>query len=279
MFALKKNQHGAVIRFKDRLVAKGFYQRHGVDYHETYSLVANLNSIRAALATLCARGMEIDQCDVDTAFLYGELEGTIFMELPDGYDVVLSDQYGVASDGNVVCKLNRSVYGMKQASRVWPATIDSYLKELGFVPTDADPCIYTRGNGAAQSILCLCVDDLLIASCLQSVIDDVKSDIKRRFKLKDLVKAEFILGIQIEYQKECKTLRISQKSYFDEVIRRFGQETAKPSLVSLDVSSPFSASDMVSTAEDRVTMEGKPYRALVGSLMYLSTGTVLAKNT
>ncbi|POM77419.1 Integrase catalytic core protein [Phytophthora palmivora] len=118
VFALKRNENGEVIRHKARLVAKGYSQRHGIDYEETYAPVAYLNLIRTKLAMCCAERYEIEQCDVDTAFLYGKLEEEIYMELPEGLQELLSlaDTEG---EGDVVCLLLQSLYGLKQASRVW----------------------------------------------------------------------------------------------------------------------------------------------------------------
>jgi hypothetical protein len=154
VFALKKNERGEVVRYKARVVAKGYSQRHGIDYEETYAPVAALTSVRAFLATSCAEQMEVQQWDVDTAFLYGDLEETIFMEVPEGsLEFLLKfgsknlDSSTDFDESQLVCKLRKSLYGLKQASRVWNETIDGYLCEIGFEPTDADPSIYTKRQG------------------------------------------------------------------------------------------------------------------------------------
>ncbi|GMF59186.1 unnamed protein product [Phytophthora fragariaefolia] len=116
VFALKRNEKGQAVRHKARLVAKGYSQRQGVDYEETYSPVAYLNSIRTMLAKCGADGMEIEQCDVDTAFLYGKLEEEIYMELPEGLRELLELAEAKGED-DVVCMLLQSLYGLKQASR------------------------------------------------------------------------------------------------------------------------------------------------------------------
>ncbi|KAE8955940.1 hypothetical protein PR001_g31908, partial [Phytophthora rubi] len=210
VFALKRDEKGQVVRYKARLVAKGYSQRHGIDYEETHSPVAYLNSIRAMLAKCSAEGMEIEQCDVDTAFLYGKLEEEIYMELPEGLRELLELAEAEGED-DVVCMLLQSLYGLKQASRVWNETIDKHLKSMGFEPADADPCVYTRGEGEDECIVCLYVDDMLIASRQKAVIASVKAGIAEKFRIKDLGRARFILGIEIDYDMERRTLGISQK--------------------------------------------------------------------
>ncbi|KAF1318635.1 Integrase catalytic core protein, partial [Globisporangium splendens] len=280
VFALKKNERGEVVRYKARVVAKGYSQCHGIDYEETYAPVAALTSVRAFLATSCSEQMEVQQWDVDTAFLYGDLEETIFMEVPEGSLEFLL-KFGTKDIGNtadiddnqLVCRLRKSLYGLKQASRVWNETIDSCLCEIGFEPTDADPCVYTKRQGNSKCLLCLYVDDMLIASNDQAMIAGVKQAISKRFKIKDLGQARFILGIEVHHDISAKTLSISQKSYIDSVIERFGQTNAAPSLTPIDPSTHLSKGDEAQSEADRAEMKTKPYRSLIGSLMYLACGT------
>ncbi|OWY91349.1 hypothetical protein PHMEG_00040105, partial [Phytophthora megakarya] len=216
----KRNEKGEVTRHKARLVAKGYSQRHGIDYEETYAPVAYLNSIRAVLAKCCAEGFEIEQCDVDTAFLYGKLGEEIYMELAEGLRelLTLADAEG---EEDVVCLLLQSLYGLKQASRVWNETIDGHLKGMGFKAADADPCVYTRGEGDDECIVCLYVDDMLIASRDKDVIASVKAGIAEKFRIKDLGRARFILGIEVDYDMDGKTLGISQRAYTKSIIKKF----------------------------------------------------------
>ncbi|OWZ05706.1 polyprotein, partial [Phytophthora megakarya] len=159
----------------------------------------------------------------------------IYMELPEGLRelLTLADAEG---EENVVCLLLQSLYGLKQASRVWNETIDGHLKGMCFKTADADPCVYTRGEGDDECIVCLYVDDMLIASRDNDVIASVKAGIAGKFRIKDLGRARFILGIEIDYDMDGKTLGISQRAYTEPIIKKFGQENAKPSLMPLDPS-------------------------------------------
>ncbi|GMF47141.1 unnamed protein product [Phytophthora fragariaefolia] len=272
VIALKRNEKGQVVRHNARLVAKGYSQGQGVDYEETYAPVANLNSIRAMLAKCGAGGMEIKQCDVDTAFRYGKLEEEIYMELPEGLRELLElDE--AEGDDDVVCMLLQSLYGLKQASQVWNETIDKHLKTMGFKPADADPCVYTRGNGDEECIVCLYVDDMLIASRDKTMIALVKAEIAENFKINDLGRAHFILGIEIDYDLVRKALTISQQAFTEAIIKRFGQENPKPCTSPVEPGVHLTKADEPQTEEAKLKMKSKPDRSLVGSLMYLACGT------
>nr|KAE8936552.1 hypothetical protein PF009_g13517 [Phytophthora fragariae] len=216
--------------------------------------------------------MEIEQCDVDTAFLYGKLEEEIYMGLPEGLRELL-ELAEAESEDDVVGMLLQSLYGLKQASRDWNETIDKHLKCMGFEPADADPCVYTRGEGEVECIVCLYVDDMLIASRQKAAIASVKAGIAENFRRKDLGRARFILGIEIDYDMERRTLGISQKAYTESIIKKFGRENAKPCLTPLEPGVQFTKADEPQTEEDKAKMKSKPYRSLVGSLMYLACGT------
>ncbi|KAE9279871.1 hypothetical protein PF001_g24507 [Phytophthora fragariae] len=134
VFALKRDEKGQVVRYKARLVAKGYSQRHGIDYEETYSPFAYLNSVRAMLAKCGAEGMEIEQCDVDAAFLYGKLEEEIYMELPEGLKELLDLAEAEGKD-DVVCMLLQILYGHCGAPVVWRSM---FQKTVALSSTEAE---------------------------------------------------------------------------------------------------------------------------------------------
>ena len=145
---------GNVHTYKVRLVAKGFKQKHGIDYDETFSPVAMLKSIRILLAIAAYYDYEIWQMDVKTAFLNGNLVEDVYMTQPDGF--VLDGK------SNMVCKLQRSIYGLKQASRSWNIRFDEAVKEFGFIQNEDEPCVYKKFSGSAVAFLVLYVDDILL---------------------------------------------------------------------------------------------------------------------
>nr|AAV44166.1 putative polyprotein [Oryza sativa Japonica Group] len=167
VFKKKLRPDGTIEKYKVRLVAKGYTQKEGEDFFDTYSPVARLTTIRVLLALAASHGLLVHQMDVKTAFLNGELEEEIYMDQPDGY--VLEGQEGM------MCKLLKSLYGLKQAPKQWHEKFDTTLTSAGFVVNEADKCVYYRYGGGEGVILCLYVDDILIFGTSLNVIEEVLS--------------------------------------------------------------------------------------------------------
>ncbi|CAA7021408.1 unnamed protein product [Microthlaspi erraticum] len=154
VFKKKIDMDGNIQIYKARLVAKGYKQIHGVDYDETYSPVAMLKSIRILLATAAYYDYEIWQMDVKTAFLNGKLEEDVYMIQPEGFTS--------PENAGKVCKLQRAIYGLKQASRSWNLRFDEAIKEFDFIRNEEEPCVYKKTSGSTVAFLVLYVDDILI---------------------------------------------------------------------------------------------------------------------
>jgi hypothetical protein len=204
--------------------------------------------------------------------LSGKLEEEIYMELPEGLQelIALAEEQG---EDDIVCLMMQILYGLKQASRVWNEPIDTHLKIMGFTPADADPCMYTRGEGNDECIVCLYVEDMLMTSRDKVFIASVNTGIAEKFRIKELGRARFILGIEIDYDMERRTLSICQQAYAEAIIKKFGQGNAKPSLTPLEPGVQLAKADETQTDEDKAIMKSKPFRSLIGSLMYLACGT------
>ena len=160
----KLDPTGKPIRYKARLVAQGFRQTLGLDYHETYSPVADMASVRIALTIAAALDLEVEQLDVVTAFRGSELKEEVYVKLPDG---ILG--------GPRIVRLRKSLYGLKQSPRCWYITIDSFvLSELGFTRCRFDTCVYIRESHGM--IIVLYVDDLLLIGKANAVVEVCKKD-------------------------------------------------------------------------------------------------------
>lgn len=242
------------VRFKARLVAKGCGQKYGVDYTETFAPVVRHNTIRFLMAMAVKREMKVYQMDVITAFLQGDLNEEIFMLQPEKFN-----------DGTQrVCKLNKAVYGLKQAGRQWNLKLDSYLISIGFSKSQCDPCVYVRRN----LILAIYVDDFLIFYVDEGALDRLRRQLHHHFRMKDIGLAKNCLGIHIKQGNNF--IELDQIPYVLEILRKFGMTECRP------CKSP-SATDSKLTKKplnQQTSLVGKvPYQEVVGSLLYLANST------
>ena len=176
-------------RFKARVVAKGFSQIPGVVYTDVFSPVVKHSSIRALLGIVACHDYELEQLDVKTAFLNGELEEEIYMEQLEGFvDPEKKD---------LVCKLKRSLYGLKQSPRQWYKRFDSFMTKLNFTRSRFDSCVYLKKSSVSPIYLLLYVDDILIAAKNAAEIQNIKVMLSKEFEMKDLGAASKILGMEI----------------------------------------------------------------------------------
>ena len=245
---------------KARLVAVGLLQVHGAEYMETYAPVVNIITVRIFFVIVVQMDLELEQMDVVTAFLYGDLDEVIHMEIPEG----LRD----SKNSNQVCRLLKSIYGLKQAPRQWYAKIHSFLTELGFKSSANDPCLYTLHKSSEFIIIALYVDDLLIAGSNKASIDNIKTEFKNRFKMKDMGEASEVLGLEIQRNRTKRTIFLHQNRYTEKVLERFGMSDSRPVSTPMESSSKIDLND-----ESSEPAKDVPYRHAVGSIMYLMIGT------
>nr|GEV72830.1 retrotransposon protein, putative, Ty1-copia subclass [Tanacetum cinerariifolium] len=251
---------GAVYIFKARLVAKGFTQTYGVDYEETFSHVADIRAIRILIAIAAYYDYEIWQIDVKTAFLKGHLFEEVYMEQPEGF---VNPKYP-----NHVCKLKRSIYGLKQASRQWNKRFDDEIKKFGFTQNPDEPCVYVKASGSYVAILILYVDDILLMGNNIPMLQDVKSYLGRSFAMKDLGEAAYILGIKIYRDRSKRLIGLCQNAYIEKILKRFYMENSKRGTIPMQEKLKLSKSQGASTPAEKQRMQNISYALVVGSIMY-----------
>ena len=223
LYKVKNDMDGNPSIYKARLVARGFTQIYGVDFVETFSPVASVRSIRIVLAIAAYHDYEIWQMDVKTAFLNGFLEEVVYMTQPEGF----LDP----SNPNKVCKLKRSIYGLKQASRSWNFRFDQVIKKFDFLRSEEEPCVYMKFSGSKVVILVLYVDDILLIGNDIPMLVSVKTWLGKNFQMKDLGEAQYILGMKIYRDRSKKILGLNQEAYIDKVLDKFRMTESKKGLV------------------------------------------------
>ena len=257
VYKVKRNAEGEIDRFKARLVAQGYTQTHGIDYGEVFSPVARTPAIRSILAVANALNLEVHQMDVCTAFLNGELDCVVYMEQPQGF-VSLENK-------NLVCKLKKGIYGLKQAARCWNETIDDFLQSRGYSKSDADDCVYVKTVGDKFIIILLYVDDLIPVSNDIQLLDAEKSALCKQFDMVDNGEVSFILGLNVKREREINVLTISQSRYLQDILKRFRMEDCNPVATPLETGRTFRKID-----DTDVPFDPTIYQQAIGCLTYAS---------
>jgi len=254
VFAEKKDENGVTVRHKARLTGRGDTQIAGVDYGETFSPVVSGTALRIFLNIAATENLEVHQVDVTTAYLNAELHEKIYMKQPQGYE----------NGKNEVCELRKALYGLKQAGREWHHTLRQHLESRDF------KCLYKESScfimhGPPKTYVLVYVDDMAIGCADLPALENFKADLGGRFKITDGGPIHHMLGIKITRDRENKKFILSQSAYVDQMLEKFGMSDANPEDV------PMAAIDEL--YKPSAPAGDVPYRAVVGSLLYLSNTT------
>ena len=259
IYKRKRRLDGKVETFKAILVAKGYTQKEGIDYEETFSPVAMLKSIQILLAVAASLDYEIWQMDVKITILNGSLEEDIYMQQLEGFIV--------RGQEHMACKLQRSIYGLKQASRTWNIRFDQAITLYGFEKSPNEPCVYKRIQGTKVVFLVLYVDDILLIGNDIEVLSSVKGWLQKQ-DMKDLGEANYILGIRLLRDRKNKVLALSQDLYIDKILARFRMENSKKGTLTFRHGVHLSKEQSLKILEQKERMSRIPFASAVGSLMY-----------
>jgi hypothetical protein len=272
IFKVKKDKAGKVVRYKARLVAKGFRQRAGVDYNETFAPTLRSTTLRLLLAWALRFDLPVHQLDVVTAFLISRLDREIYMLLPE-QDLI--NQHVPAYASSRLVRLDKALYGLVNSPRLWYQHISRTLGDLGFVQSSADPCLWVRppasGSSSAaprgMAAIAVFVDDCAVAAPAGE-IDDLKAQLLRRYEMTDGGPISWFLGVSI--LRDSSSFRLSQTAAINTLLSQYSMtECRGVSTPAESVLSNVPASGEPPLGEDAVFWATRPYRALVGSLLYL----------
>ena len=241
---------------KARYVAKGYAQVHEVDYLETFSPTPRRTTFRAIMNKAVQEDMIVHQMDFDTAYLNADLDVDVYVKQPDGF----------VEKPNMVWKLKKSLYGLKQSGRMWNSLLNKFLTSEGFVRSMTDPCLYTYFDGKNTVNIIVWVDDLLIAASNQEILNKVKGVLSQNFKMKDLGVLSYFLGIQFSFNKN--SIVMEQSKYVDKILERFNMTNCKtkPTPCPLGINKDLGK-------YSQLLENNTLYREIVGSLIYLMTNT------
>ena len=272
-WVFKKKSDG---RYKSRYTAKGCQQRFGFDYDEVFSPVVRYSTLRSLCAISAANDYHLHQMDVDTAFLYGKMDESdpqVFCQLPESFEIPA--KYANYPRDQLCGQLLSAIYGLKQASRKFYFTLQRYLLSIGFKPSVSDQCLFhkTTSNGSPIWIAVF-VDDLVISSPSVDAISSFKTDMHSRFNMKDIGPLKTILGIEVTRNSRAGTLTLTQHIYILDLIKRFGLQSNRcKHNLPMRPNLKLSIADCPTTQDERDDADTKPYRELIGSLMYLMIST------
>ncbi|KAJ9516325.1 hypothetical protein QJQ45_001050 [Haematococcus lacustris] len=259
---IKRDAAGAIEKFKARLVAKGYMQVSGVDVGDVYAPVSKHTTLRTLLAKAAAEDMEVHQVDVDAAFLNGQLEPNeiIYVQQPEGF---------VEGSHNIVCKLQKALYGLRQAPRAWHARLKQVLEGMGFRASESDPALFTMQRQAGMVYLLVYVDDCLICTEKGDTdsLDYVKQQLSAVFGIKNLGDTKWFLGMKVTRDRALGTLKLDQQQYVHELLNTYGMTAAHSKSVPM--------APAVKLEKEGVALDTSEhsYSGLVGSLLYLSCCT------
>ena len=228
-------------------------QQQGVDFGEVFARVARMESVRMLLAVAAQEGWLVHHMDVKSAFLNGELEEEVYVQQPPGFISTGHEEK--------VLKLNKALYGLRQAPRAWNVKLDKSLRDLGFTRCDSEYGMYTKGMEASRVVVGVYVDDLIITGADSVIVEGFKEEMRNVFRMSDLGLLSFYLGIEVKQGR--RTITLGQAAYARKLLEKAGMQSCN--LCHTPMEARLQLSNRGTTAEVDATM----YRSLVGSLRYL----------
>jgi hypothetical protein len=253
VFRNKQDEHGVVTRNNARIVAKGYSQVEGLDFDETYALVARLESIRILLAYATNHGFKLYQMDVKSAFLNGPIKEEVYVEQPLGFE---DSEYPTH-----VYKLSKALYRLKQAPRAWYECLRDFLLTNGFKVGNVDPTLFTKTIAKDLFISQIYVDDIIFGFTNKSSCEEFSRIMIHKFEMSMMGELKYFLGFQIKQLEEGAF--IFQTKYIQDILKKFGMKNVKP------IKTPMGTNGHLDLDTGGKSVDQKVYWSMIGSLLYL----------
>ena len=254
IFSIKHKADGTIERYKARLVAKGYTQTYGVDYQETFSPVAKLNTVRVLLSLAVNLDWPLHQFDVKNAFLHGDLEEEVYMDIPPGYTS--------SPTAGIVCRLQKALYGLKQSPHAWFGRFSMAMKKYGFQQSNSDHTLFLKQRQKKVTVLIIYVDDMIITGDDTEKIYKLQKHLATEFEMKSLGGLKYFLGIEVARSK--RGIFLSQRKYVLDLLTEVGMLDCKPA------DTPIIQNQKLGDFSEQVPTNKERYQRLVGKLIYLS---------
>ncbi|CAL2258193.1 unnamed protein product [Prunus armeniaca] len=255
VYKTKLNLDGSIQKHKARLVVKGYAQKPGIDFNETFAPVARLDTIRTLIALAAQKRWKLYQLDVKSAFLNGVLKEEVYVDQPDGF---VTTNYE-----DKVYKLKKALYDLKQAPRAWYEEINAYLVSCGYVRSTSEAILYCKTKeDSGTLIVSIYVDDIVYIRSSEELIAKFKTEMMRRYEMTDLGLLYHFLGMAVIQTESC--IFINHKKYALTLLNTFGLKQCKP------VSTPLVASEKLCMDDGSDLADESEYRQIVGSLLHLT---------
>jgi Reverse transcriptase (RNA-dependent DNA polymerase) len=248
---VKQKPEGKVKRYKARLVAKRYSQTYGIDYDKTFALVVKMSTVRTLVSLAVNGGWKLHQLDVKNAFLHGDLLEEVYMEIPRGF--------GTNQTTGKVCRLRKSLYGLKESPRAWFDRFRKAMIGMGYQQINADYTVFYRQHGGHTTMLAVYVDDMIVTGNDEKEIAQLKVRLGKEFEVKDLGQLKYFLRIKVA----CGGIVLSQRKYVLDLLKETSMLGCKPAVTPIEQNTRLGA-------EAGEPVDQERYQRLVGRLIYLS---------
>jgi hypothetical protein len=260
VYDIKWDGQGNRIKDKARLVGKGYTQQFGIDYNETWAAVTRLESVRMTAAIAAKNNLRLWQIDFVGAYLNSLTKEDIYMKQPEGFVEPGYEDY--------VCKLIHTIYGTMQGGHDWYETLCKTYKKLNYTTSRADPCVRIKKENGSYTITNTYTDDTFGASNSEEEMKKRKDEIGREWEIRDVGEIEYFLGMRVQQDLDLGTVRLTQRPYWEHVLNRFSLNDITPRNTPLPVGIVLDKDMSPKTDSERNIMNDKPYRSILGSVMW-----------